>query len=130
MSLIERLKEKLSRFPSLQYEATETTLAISKPCEGGFPVSVVTGSTEFTISLGDWHGHFESEEEVLDFVGFGLSECCRLKEFRRSGRPYKWIVESKTKGKWTPVYTTSLFSLRLWAKKEEIILQNNTIKCN
>ncbi len=130
MSVIERLKEKLSRFPNLQYEATETTLTISKPSEGGFPITVSVDPTEFTLIFGNWHGHFDSEQEALDFVGFGLSECCRLKEIRRGGRPYKWIVETNNDGVWTAVYITAVFSLRFWGKKEMIVLQNNIIRCS
>jgi len=127
MNLIEKLKTKLTKYPNLLYEEQPGRLIIRRPEEYGFSITIIQKAEEITICFDNWHGHFDTEEEALDFVRFGLSDSCRLREFKRGGRPYKWVIEAKEANNWKPINITSSFCFRLWKKKEETIFQNHVL---
>ncbi len=127
MNAIEATKVKLKKFPEIHFRIEGDMLIIPAENENGFDISITENGSEPTVIFGNWHGHFDTTEEAVNFVGFGLTPRCRLREIRRSGVPKKWIVEELDEGKWEMVYVTGTFSLNFLGKKEEVVFQNNRI---
>ena len=127
MKVIENLKDKLSKYPHIIYQIEGNTLSIEPSDEKGFPITFSYHENEYTVSFGNWHGRFTSEEDVIDFIGLGLSKNCRLREVSRGGKAFRWTIESIIDGKWHTVYETAYLSLKFWEKPKEVIFQNNFI---
>ena len=127
MSAIEKLEQKLKKYPHVSYAVEGNSLTIRPVTEDGFLIPLTQEPDEFTVSFGNWHGHFDTEEEALNYIAFGLSDSCRLREIRRGGKPYKWIVEYKDGGVWHTDYITGWPSFRFWHKKEEVVYQNRVL---
>ena len=112
MSLIDEIKHKLQKYSSLSYSESENCITIHAPDrEYGVDISLYIDKgkyTTYTVAFGNWHGHFYTEEEAGEFVLFGLSSECRMREFARSNSPYKWVIESLQNGKWVMVQETGL----------------------
>jgi hypothetical protein len=129
MSLIEEIKDKLRNYPSLSYSETENSITIHVPDrEAGFDISLYIDSgayTAYTVAFGNWHGPFDTEEEAGEFVAFGLSDQCRMRELSRGDTPYKWVVESFRNGKWVMVQEAGLLFFPFWKKKIEKVFQNS-----
>ena len=128
MSAIDNILERLKKYPSIAYSVEGSKITVRPAEDQSFPVSLSVDGDEYTICFGDWHDHFETEEEALEFFAFGLSDSCRLKVISRGGHPYKWIVENLTDGTWRVLYETGLLFFRFWCKKEETIFQNRIIR--
>ena len=131
MSLINEIKDKLEKYPSLNYSESENRLTIHTPNkETGFDISLyidIGEYTAYTVAFGNWHGQFDSEEEAGEFVAFGLSSDCRMRELTRGNSPYKWVIESFQNGKWVMEQETGLLFIPFWKKKTEKIYQNSII---
>ena len=131
MSLINEIKNKLQKHPSLNYSESENSITIHTPnIESGFDISLYIDRGEYkayTVAFGNWHGEFDTEEEAGEFVAFGLSSECRMRELARGSIPYKWIIESLQDGKWAMEQESGLLFFPFWKKKTETIYQNSII---
>ena len=127
MDTIEKIKDKLQKYPHVKYESDRNSISVFPTSDDGFTVSLTVNPDSYTVSFDSWHEDFESEEEALNCFAFGLSSDCRLKEYRRGNFAYKWTVESKENGEWVEDSTTGLFLFPFWMKKEERYLQNDLI---
>ena len=131
MNLINEIKKKLQKYPSLTYKVSENCITIHTPNQdAGFDITLYidTGDyTAYTVAFGNWHGPFDSEEEALEFVVFGLSRKCRMRELCRGNSPYKWVIESYQNGKWEMVQETGTLFFPFWKMKTEKIYQNTII---
>lgn len=128
MNAIERVKEKLSKYPQVTYKETENFISVLPITSKGFTVSLEIIQDVFKVFYNGWHEDFEDEEEALNCFAFGLSNECRVKEFTRNGEPYKWTVEYKDGEDWVEDSTTSLFNFSFWKEQTVNYLQNNLIK--
>ena len=128
MNTIDNMIEMLKKYQNISYTCDAYSLTVHPADEEGFPVSLSLEEEGYTLCFGDWHDHFEAEEEALEFFAFGLSHSCRLRVISRGGHPYKWIVENLANGTWRIVYEAGLFFFRFWGKKEEAVFQNKLIK--
>ena len=61
-----------------------------------------------------WHEEFTSEEDALNYFGFGLSPKCRLRIFYRGGTQTRWVVEGFEDGEWIPDSETGLLLQPFW----------------
>ena len=127
MNVIEKIKAKLQKYPHVKYDSDRNSISVFPTSDDGFTVSLIVNSDSFTVSYNSWHEDFQSEEEALNCLAFGLSPDCRLKEYRRGNFAYKWTVESKENGKWVEDSTTGLFLFPFWLRKEVSYLQNDLI---
>ncbi len=136
-SVIEQVREKLSKYPEarIEYDASSITVFPSSP--DGFAVRLTVrgcGAGEhYTI----WYNG--SHEEVahypkaaIDLFAFGLSTGCRLREYSRAGRAYRWIVEawSPQRRRWEAdwdVVRWILAPLLFWRRPTIRYLQNRLI---
>jgi hypothetical protein len=123
MAAIEKIIGTLSGHPGVKFGRVGNRLEVEPQGPDGFPVSFIQETSGFTVLLGPCRWHFEDEKEALDHFAFGLTRKCRLREIRR-GRPYRWIVEQKTAGGWSPMNETGILSFRVWKRKEERMYQN------
>jgi len=128
MSAIEKIKEKLQKYPHINFEEDENSIWILPTSQKGFTVTLDIGYDNIKVFFNGWHEDFESEEEALNCFAFGLSRDCRLKEFRRNDESYKWTLEYKENDEWIADGTTSLFNFAFWKKQTIHYLQNDLIK--
>ena len=124
---IEQIKERLRKYPHVQYEADASSISVLPTSNDGFTVDLDVNQGQYSVSFNGWHEVFEKEDEALECFAFGLSDECRLKECRRGNFAYRWTVESKENGKWVADSETGLFFFPFWKPKKVCYLQNNLI---
>lgn len=122
-SAIEKILKRLSEYPGLQFGKAGPRLEIAKPNPGGFPMSFVEEAQGFSVYFGPLRCRFESEDEALDHLAFGLSKKCRLREMAR-GKPYKWILEQETAEGWRAMREAGFLFFRFWRGRTEVVYQN------
>ena len=124
---IEQVKERLRKYPHVRYKAAASSISVLPTSNDGFTVGLEVVQSEYTVFFNGWHENFQEEDEALDCFAFGLSDECRLKEFRRGNFAYRWTVESKQDGNWMTDSETGLFLFPFWKPKKVCYLQNNLI---
>jgi hypothetical protein len=127
MNPIEEIKTRLRKYPDAKYESTASSITVLPSSDGGFTVTLDIGPGGYTVSFNGWHEDFEDAAAALDCFAFGLSDQCRLKEYRRGNSAYRWVVESKQNGQWVADSETGLFIFPLWKRGGVVYLQNNLI---
>ena len=131
MNVVEDIKGRLKKYPQVRYESDASSITVVPSSPDGFAVTlVVNAANSYTISFNGWHEDFEDAEEVLNAFAFGLSDECRLKEFRRGRFAYRWTMESLEDGRWEEQSTTGLLLFPFWMKKSVRYLQNNLLVRN
>ena len=128
MNLIDEIKAMLSKYPNIRYESSASSIKVSPLSDDGFEVLLTVNREGYTVFFNGWHEEFIDQDDALNCFAFGLSDECRLKEYRRGRFPYKWIVESRENGKWIGDSTTGLLLFPFWKKAEVRYLQNHLIK--
>lgn len=126
-TIIDRIKERLLKYPSCRYEATSSSLTIHAEV-GGFDVGVHLDNHGFTVSFDGWHEHFATEDEALECFAFGLSDACRLEVSYRGELPTSWTVQTFKNGEWISESTTGLLLVPFWRSKSIRHLQNHLIR--
>ncbi len=131
MNILDRIKEKLQKYPHVQYEATKNSITVLPSSEAGFDVSLYVAEHDsdepFAVYYNGWHEDFDTEEEALECFALGLSSESRLKETARGGEAYKWTMEFRQDGEWHHGGTTALIFVRFWNRKSQRYLQNNLV---
>ena len=131
METLEQIKEKLLKYPSLSYSETKNSITIHTPNkESGFDITLYIDTNDYptyTVAFGNWHGHFDTAEKAIEFIDFGLSDHCRLREIFRGEIAYKWIIESLQDGKWVIAQETGAIFFPFWKRKVEKVYQNSVI---
>lgn len=133
--LIEKISPQIKElYPNVKFRIHgKYEMEILPVDDKGFEIHIVQGERENTIYFGGWHFHFDNTEdgknELLDYLGFGMSKLGRLKVYSRGGQEYKWTFEIKNEdnGNWYPSGTMATVSLRFWKKKEISYYQNDFI---
>lgn len=129
MNLIDDIKQRLAKYPDAQYFCDGNSITVLPVSDEGFTVELAdNGGDQYTIFFNGWHEDFQNREEALNVFALGLSEECRLKEYRRAQFAYKWIVEFKDDGQWVEQSTTALILFPFWKKADVRLLQNNLLK--
>jgi hypothetical protein len=129
MNPISTIKEKLKKYPHLQVEESAGMITIKPESPDGFEVTFEDGENEYTVYFQGWHEHFDKSEEerALNCFALGLSNSCRIKEYSKNGKPYKWVLESKDNGEWQEDSVMGLLTFNFWNKPEIKYLQNRLI---
>jgi len=128
MNVIDEIKERLKKYPQVNYTETDNFISVLPASDKGFTVSLEINQDAFKVFYNGWHEDFDDEIKALNCFAFGLSAECRLKEFWRNGEPYKWTLEYKDGDYWTEDSTTGLFNVSFWQKQTINYLQNDLIK--
>ena len=127
MDPIEEIKTRLRKYPGVKYETTPSSITVLPSSDRGFKVMLEVAPGKYTVFFNGWHEDFEDVSEALDCFAFGLSDECRLKEYRRKNSAYRWAVESKQNGQWLADSETGLFIFPFWRRGAVVFLQNNLI---
>ena len=128
MNVIDEIKSRLSKYPEVRFTADDCSITVLPASSQGFPVTLTQNSSDsFTISFAGWHEDFADAEAALNAFAFGLSDECRLREYRRGGFAYKWTLESCEDGEWKAESTTALLIFPFWRKVEVHQLQNKAL---
>ena len=128
MNPIEELKRRLEQLPDARYESDGNSISVLPNNAHGFNVTLMQNSaTSYTVFFNGWHEDFEDVEETVNVFGLGLSNECRLKEYRRGNFAYKWTVETLEDGQWLEHSTTALLLFPFWRKREVHFLQNKLL---
>jgi hypothetical protein len=101
-SVIEQVRERLSKYPDARIEYDAFSISVVPGSPGGFTVRLTVHSCGAGEHYTIWYNG--SHEEILhdpktaiNLFAFGLSTGCRLQEYSRAGRAYRWVVEA-----WSP----------------------------
>lgn len=128
MKPIDEIKSRLRKYPHVQFTCDDCSITVLPTSDDGFDVTLTENATNsFTVSFAGWHEDFDDAEEALNVFSFGLSDECRLREYRRGGFAYKWTVESLKDGEWRADSTTALVLYPFWRRAEVRELQNNLL---
>lgn len=126
MSVIEKIREKLKKYPEARFEEGQDYISFLPSSENGFTVTMMDGLNVF---FNGWHQHFVEEEDALNCFLKGLSTDYRLKECRRDDAAYQWTLEYREDGRWEKHSTSfNLNYFFVWKKKSVHYLQNDLIK--
>jgi hypothetical protein len=128
MNVIDEIKRRLSKYPHIKFSNDACSITVLPASSEGFSVTLTEGSGNgYTVSFEGWHEDFEDAGEALNVFAFGLSDECRLREYRRGGFAYKWTLESWEDGDWKEESTTALLFFPFWRKVEVRHLQNKLL---
>ena len=128
MNPIVELKDRLQKYPNIRFAESESKIEIFPNDEAGFEIALIDDGDQCTVTFdGGWHKHFETPEEAVECVSFGLSDRCRLKTEMRGEYPQKWTVEYLDGETWHEASITGLIFFPFWRRKSIIYRQNNLI---
>ena len=124
MDPIEEIKSRLRKYPAVKYENDASSIRVSPTSDDGFTVELYVVHDRYMVSFNGWHEDFNDAAEAVDCFAFGLSDQCRLKEYRRGNAAYRWAVESKQNGEWVADSETGQLIFPFWKRREVVYLQN------
>ncbi|MFM7856582.1 MAG: hypothetical protein ACKO96_32825 [Flammeovirgaceae bacterium] len=129
-STIKKVVDKLTKYPDVKYNHTDSELTIEPTDKKGFAVTIGANHREIVVSADFWHEHFDNsdEEKALNCFAFLLSDSCRLKIEYKGEKPKTWTLESFENGQWIGDSTTGLFNPKFWQPTRVEYLQNGLIK--
>jgi hypothetical protein len=128
VNLFDEIKSRLGKYPDVRFTTDDCSITVLPNSAEGFTVTLTENSSNsFTVSFEGWHEDFVEAEEALNVFAFGLSDECRLLEYRRGGFAYKWTLESCEDGEWKAESTTALLIFPFWRKVEVRQLRNKLI---
>ena len=128
MDPTEILARKLDAHPQLRYERVAGGIQI-EPTDGrGFAIRLEAHDGGWLVWFGDggMHEPFDTAEDALEFVAFGLSDTCRLREI---ALPFlhRSVVERSDGGSWRLVYEVGRVASPFRLSRSEAIFQNTLI---
>jgi hypothetical protein len=127
MDPIEEIKARLGKYSNAKYKIDSSSITVLPISDVGFTVAFDVAHDRYIVSFNGWHEDFRNADEALNCFAFGLSDECRLKEYRRGEFAYRWIVESKDNGEWVEDSETGLFLFPFWKRTKVVYLQNSLI---
>ncbi len=127
MNPIDEIKEKLRKYPQVKFETEDNYIVVFPISESGFEVGLTVLEDGYRVNFESWYETFEDEGEALNCFAFGLTSACRVKEYCRGNKAYKWRLESEENGIWTEGSFVVLFFYPFWKEKVIRYLQNNLI---
>jgi len=127
MDPIEEIKTRLAKYSNVKYKIGSSSITVLPTSDNGFTVVFDVAHDRYIVFFNGWHEDFKDADEALNSFAFGLSDECRLKEYRRGEFAYRWIVESKDNGQWVEDSETGLFLFPFWKVRKVVYLQNNLI---
>ena len=101
-SIIEQIREKLSKFPEARVECDPSSITVLPSAPDGFAVRLTVQPCDTGEHYTIWYNGSHEEiahypKAAINLFAFGLSTGCRLREYSRGGRAYRWVVEA-----WSP----------------------------
>jgi hypothetical protein len=125
---VDQLVAKLARYPEANVTRAEDSISIRPPGDTGFTVELHVGAARYTVVFdGGWHEEFDTEEEAINCVGFGLSSSCRLAVTYRGSTPNSWAVQSRQGSDWKTDSVTGLLIFPFWRRPRVVFKQNDLV---
>lgn len=129
VKLIEEIKSRLDKYAGVRYESDGSSITVFPNSDDGFEVNLtINNGDSYLVSFDAWHEEMDSENEAVNLFALGLSNECRLKEYRRGSYAYKWTSEFLEEGEWKEYSTTALLLFPFWMKSNVRYRQNDLIK--
>ncbi len=125
MTAIQKIKEKLAKYPDSQYRETDKSITVLPQDDSGFEVSLYERSDGYTVSFKGWHEEFADEVDALNCFAFGLFDEARIKVVIYGKRTYSWTLQAKEKDRWVDRETVTLLFYPFWMKKKIEYFQNH-----
>lgn len=85
MDILAEIQQRLQKYPAARYEVGVDNIRVLPMSDAGFTVAMIAQSGHFTVHFNGWHEEFTDAAEALNCFTYGLSEDCRLQEWRRGG---------------------------------------------
>ncbi len=139
-AFIAMAKDILSQHPEVKHtwsiddDEDHCILDIPKQSESGFDIMTEVFPSQIVVSADGPHHHFDDTkniettvQEALGLIRDLLSPAMRVVEYRSSGQPYKWHLESCRNGQWQREDTTGLFFYNFFGKRTQNIHQNHIL---
>jgi hypothetical protein len=126
---IAALLGKLSLYPQIQHRLVRDGCEVDPPNDGGFKIGLYQHHGHWVVGFGEggMHEEFSDPTDALEFVAFGLSDRCRLREivapFLRRSR-----VERRDDDGWTLVYEVGTLWWPLPVGPRQRVFQNTLIR--
>jgi hypothetical protein len=127
MNAVDRIVEKLQKYPAIRHEHTQNNITVLPSSEDGFTVSLDERESGCTVHFHGWHETFNSIDEAINCFAFGLSEACRLVVFRRGSVDYRWQLQHFVEAGWRKESEVGLLFFPFWRRRTERILQNHLL---
>ena len=127
MALLDEIREKLSKYPDATFESDDSSITVRPNSPGGFPVAFMDCASEYIVSLGGWHDHFDNSDEALDIFFTGLTTHSRISVYIRGNTEYKWTLELLGANEWVPSSTCGLLFFPFWRRVVQTIQQNDIV---
>lgn len=125
---VDQLVAKLAKYPEARVTRTDDSISIQPGRDAGFSVELHVDADHYTVYFdGGWHEDFDTSEEALKCVGFGLSSSCRLAVTYRGRFPCRWAVQSRQGGEWITDSVTGLLIFPFWRRPRVVFKQNNLV---
>ena len=132
MIILEEIVAKLRDYPEVRYIVAPDSITVYPLRDDGFEVSLHIEEQapilNLTVFFNGWHEEFSNADDALNCFAMGLTKDCRLKEWSRGEKAYKWSLEILQGGEWETYSTTALFFAPYWRTKNERYLQNDLVK--
>jgi len=125
---VDQLVAKLARYPEARVTRTDDSITIEPARDAGFTVELHVEANHYTVYFdGGWHEDFDTSEDALKCVGFGLSSSCRLVVTYRGTVPCRWAVQSALGDEWVTDSVTGLLTFPFWRRPREVFKQNDLV---
>lgn len=96
-SIIDEIARRMAkRFPDAYVKRGDDFIAYFPDDPNGFIVRLVVGGpakSQYSVYYDGACEEFSSRKAAVLQFGFGLSTGCRLREYSRFGKPFRWVVE-------------------------------------
>jgi hypothetical protein len=135
LPIIDQLSQKLAKFPGARFESDSSSITFFPDANDGFMVRLVVKQTpigaKYAVFYNGCHEEFTEWREAMENFAFGLSTGCRLWEYSRYGRPYRWVVEVQHEDNiWRPNWEITAWAApfwQFWRRPQVRLLQNHLI---
>lgn len=121
------IHDKLAKYPDVKIESDDRSITVLPNSPTGFSVTFVDYATEFIVSLGGWHDHFDNASDGLDIFFTALTSHARLVVSTRGKTEHKWTLELLEDGEWTHHSTDGLLFFPFWRRPTSSYQQNDII---
>jgi hypothetical protein len=136
-SVIDEIARRMAvRFPSARVQRRADSIAFIPDNADGFIVRLTEGCRfgveGYIVHYGGSLEEFATRSAAILQFGFGLSNGCRVREYSRGGRAYRWVVElwdarkESWRGDWDHIEWGVLFR-SFWRRRTTRLLQNHLI---
>lgn len=125
---IAEIERKLAAYPAVRHLREGDSIAIEPVNENGFAISLHPSRDGWLVAFGSrFHEHFETAEDALSFIAFGLSDSCRLREIHF---PFlvRALVDRRNGETWISIYETGSLARPIPQRPRHRTFQNAVIR--